>query len=302
MRTRFSSHPHGTASRLALAVMAVAAVLWLGGALAGCGSSDNPAAPRAGLNPPPSGSGTGLLAVSMTVTGNLNASTPAGVASAADHGSPKRTPIASLWITFDSIRAYPVCGDSLGGDHQEDPLGWRSAVRLLDDDGDSTEADDDSTGHGDDDCGYQEILTDPVTVNVADLDSTLSDLLGSVVLPAGDYSHLALHLADAWVVTEAGDSVSAELPGGMDNLLKVVTPFTVDDGGTTEIVIFFDLDRSVVEAPPGSLNFKIKPVLHGHMGPWEGHHGDEGDDDGQGAGADHGNGNGGGGHDGNGHS
>ena len=145
--------------------------------------------------------------------------------------------------------------------------------------------DHDSTGGGDDsthaDCDYIEVLTDPITVNLAGLDTTLTELLGTLELPQGDYTHLALHVADGWVVTQAGDSVEADVPGNND-LLKVIFPFTVSDGQVTEIVIVFDLDKSVVEAPPGSGNFKIKPVLHGAWGSHDHEHDSQfGHDDGE---------------------
>ena len=103
-----------------------------------------------------------------------------------------------------------------------------------------------------------------------------------------------LRLADAWVVTAEGDEVPAELPGGDQNWLKIIVPFTVEDGQVTEIVIAFDLSRSIVETPPGSGNFKIKPVLHAHVGQGARHEGEGGGEGGGGSGGEGGSGEGGG--------
>ncbi len=279
-------------------LIASALTLAVGAGLVGCGSSSNPAAPGNVFSPPPAGSGMGLLAVSLNTVGSVNAAATMGVHPLGSD----RTPISAVWITFDSIRVYPACEDSADDDttgEEEDSTSaakrW-NGLSFLHDDHDSTGGGDDST-HAD--CGAVEVLTDPVTVNLAGLDTTLSEFLGTLELPQGDYSHLALHVADGWVVTQAGDSIRADVPGNND-MLKVIFPFTVSDGQVTDIVIVFDLDKSVVEAPPGSGNFKIKPVLHGAWGSHDHDHDSQfGHDDGGNNGAQHGNGGGNGG--GNGH-
>jgi hypothetical protein len=220
----------------------VAAVLLLGVAFWGCGSESDLTSPESSFNPPPAGSGAGLLAVEIESFGSLDDALE-GVFAAAESDSGKgqghkeRTPLTALFVTFDAIRVYPACEDSEG------------------------------IGEDDGECEYLEFLIEPpVTVNVAELDSTLTTVLGTLEIPMGDYTHISLRLADAWVVTAEGDEVPAELPGGDQNWLKIIVPFTVGDGQVTEIVIAFDLSRSIVETPPGSGNFKIKPVLHGHVG------------------------------------
>lgn len=219
----------------------VAVVLLLGVAFWGCGSESDLTTPESSFNPPPAGSGAGLLAVEIESFGSLDDGLE-GVFAVAEsdsgegQGHKERTPLTALFVTFDAVRVYPACEDSAGVEET-------------------------------DECAYLEFLIEPpVTVNVADLDSTLTTVLGTLEIPMGDYTHISLRLADAWVVTAEGDEVPAELPGGDQNWLKVIVPFTVEDGQVTEIVIAFDLSRSIVETPPGSANFKIKPVLHGHVG------------------------------------
>jgi hypothetical protein len=34
----------------------------------------------------------------------------------------------------------------------------------------------------------------------------------------------------------------------------------------TDLLVMFDLERSIVEAPPGSKNFIVKPVCHSQVG------------------------------------
>jgi hypothetical protein len=254
-------------------VGALALAVAVGAGVAGCGSDSSPTTPQGVYTPPPSGSGMGLLAVSLNATGSVN--DPSTAASTGQlPQDPARTSISALWVTFDSIRVFPACDDSAGddstgnGDDSTFAASPWHGLSLLGDEGDSTGEGDDSTHT---DCDYIEVLTDSITVDVAGLDTTLTSLLGTLDLPQGRYTHLALHVADAWVITQDGDSVQADLPGRND-LLKVIFPFTIADGQVTDIVIVFDLDRSIVETPPGSGNFKVKPVLHGAWGPHDHDH------------------------------
>ncbi len=236
--------------RLAPVITALALVL----AIWGCGSDGNPAAPGSvsidDFNPPAAGTGLGMLAVSIQAIGTLNDDVEGVTATAGNgnSGSKKRTPLADLFVTFDSIRVYPVSEDS--SMHQGD-----------------------GEGVGDSTCVPIEFLVDPLTLNAADLDTSLALLLGTLDLPAGDYSHLSVRIVEAWVVTEDGETYPVGLPGD-NEYLKVGVRFTVADGQVTEIMIRFDLARSVVETPPGSKVFILKPVMHGARGHGQGYSGD----------------------------
>jgi hypothetical protein len=145
--------------------------------------------------------------------------------------------VSALHLTFSSLRVYPV---------------WEC-------DG----------PHDGEDSTFIEVLTDPVTVDVMDLDSTLAVVLGEADLPVGDYSHLAIDVSEAWAVTDEGLEVPVTLPGAAS--LKVLSRFTVADGEVTGIAIVIDLERSIREVPPGSGNLVLRPVL---WGEGIGHHGD----------------------------
>lgn len=243
---------HIRRSLLPLLLLGVAVGVW------GCGSDDS-GTTTAPFTPPPEGSGNGLLALQVGATGSAGAAGVVGLA----QGPKERTEIDELWLTFDSIRVHAACADT-------DTVADASAAFALLDDDDEL----------DDDCGeWIEFLTEPVTVNVMELGDSLQTLLGTLVLPAGQYDMLRLHILQATVITAEGDTVEADVPSGDTSGLKVHVDFTVDDGGVSEVVIEFDLERSIVETPPGSGNFKVKPVIHGH---WKGHD----DDDGHGHGHD----------------
>ena len=184
-----------------------------------------------------------------------------------DFGSSDRTQLSDLILTFHSVQAWSCSGDdSLDDD---------------DDDDDSTHTDDavliqplHDDDEDDDECDPTTVLSDStVTLSTGTFDSTLTLFLGNALLPEGHYEFLTLGNVQAWVVTAAGETVEAKVPSGR---LKIKAPFTISDGGLTDLLVTFDLDRSVVEAPPGSQNFIVKPVVHSQVG-WD--HDDEDDDE-----------------------
>jgi hypothetical protein len=244
-----------------VAVLALMVGMW------GCGKS-TPSSPGSTggvqFDPPAVGSGEGLLALSVQTLGTLNDSCDADTTEPGHghHGNPHRTRLKDLVVTFDSIRIYPACHDSMEEHHGDSTWVGPGDPPMGDGPGDST-------------CAYTEFLISPLTLHASELDSSLVVLLGTLDLPDGDYSHVGLHISDAYVVTESDSTVAVELPDSTD-FLHVPIRFTVTDGQVSEIVLRFDLARSVVEAPPGSLHFILKPVLHGMHGHGGGYMGDMG--------------------------
>lgn len=214
----------------------------------------------------PSAPGTGSLSVFMAFDHGFPAASPAqGIAPMGEDGSGwgDRTPLSDLIVSFQSVQAWSCADDDTSMEEDDD-----EAMHLepLDDGEDDDE-------EGDDDCQSFGVMSDStVTLSASALDTTLSALLGNSSLPTGDYDFLVLGIVNAYVVTQAGDTVEAKVPSGR---IKVKSPFTISDGGSTEILIVFDVNRSVVETPPGSMNFLVKPVLHSHVG-WDRH--DDGED------------------------
>jgi uncharacterized protein DUF4382 len=251
--------------RSARALWLVAGLFAIPVALASCGGHS-------------SGTGTGVLSVSMAF--QKGAAPVAGTAvtplSDDGFGSSGRTPLADLIVSFNSVQAYSCPGDTMheGGDDSteagEDSTG--------DHEGDSahlqplTEGDHHDGEADDDSCQAVSVLADStITLSAAGLDTTLSGLIARGDVPAGNYDFLVLGITKALVVTQAGDTVEAKVPSGH---IKVKSHFSVGEGGSTQILIVFDVNRSVVETPPGSLNFIVKPVLHSEIGWAEDHHQD----------------------------
>lgn len=170
-----------------------------------------------------------------------------------DFGSADRTPVSDVIISFSSVTAWS-CSDD---DEDDGEDGEESA--LMDDDDDEDDLDDEH-------CDHFTVMDDStVTLSAGLLDTVLAGFVGSALLPESDYDFIVLGNANASVVTAAGETLDAKVPSGR---IKVKAPFTIVDGSITDLVLVWNLNRSVVETPPGSLNFIIKPVIHSQIG-WD---------------------------------
>jgi hypothetical protein len=210
--------------------------------LVGCGGGEPATAPS-------DGAVTGTLGVIDVRLSTFDAGGIEGSAQAMVLGGGRLEDledIAALFMTLDAVRIYPAGADTSAGEPIE--------------------------------CNYLEFPIEPLTVDVTELDATLTELLGTLTVPEGDYTHLAIHVAELWAENTAGELVEVRLPGESEPLLKVLVPFSVVGGEVTEIVLAVDLARSLREVPPGSGEYLMIPVLRGDVtwGPGPGHHHQEG--------------------------
>jgi len=217
------------------------------------------------------GPGMGTLSLYMGF-GNGSSTGAPTVTPLGEDGSGDRTALSDVILSFNSVKAWSCVDDDSLEDADDDSSGDddhgddAAIIRPLHD-GDEDE---------DEDCTSFTVLADStVTLSAGALDSTLTHFLGNALLPEGHYDFLTLGNVQAWVVTAAGDTVAAKVPSGQ---IKVKAPFDIGAGTTTDLLIVFDINRSIVEAPPGSLNFIVKPVIHGQPG-WDHDEGDDNDDD-----------------------
>lgn len=100
-------------------------------------------------------------------------------------------------------------------------------------------------------------------------DGTTTELLSNFELAAGQYNWIRLKVLaerdnnDGSYIAfdDSGTTYPLWVPSGSQSGLKLVRPFIVSQQGTTELVIDFDLRKSVI-APPGlAPNYILKPTL-----------------------------------------
>ena len=118
----------------------------------------------------------------------------------------------------------------------------------------------------------------PLTVNLLELVNGVREDLGIADLPAGHYTQMRLIIGEhpddsinilsnehpfANYVIDKGTPPSAhelKIPSGLNTGIKLVKGFTVSANQTTELVLDFDANRSVVEAGGSGIRL-LKPTI-----------------------------------------
>ncbi|MCK6622013.1 MAG: DUF4382 domain-containing protein [Calditrichaceae bacterium] len=101
----------------------------------------------------------------------------------------------------------------------------------------------------------------PKTINLLEWNNGQSIVIGTAEVPAGHYSQIRLKIDSAEVVVN-GITHPLDVPSGAQTGLKLNAHFMVAGGSTYELVIDFDVNRSiVVTGPPHNPRYKLKPVI-----------------------------------------
>ena len=103
---------------------------------------------------------------------------------------------------------------------------------------------------------------DTVTVNLMEWNNGNSIILGEAELPAGHYTQIRLMVQEAEVIVD-GQSISLTVPSSLQTGLKLGPEFTLNAGSTYELVVDFDVARSIVVTGPRHMptSYKLKPYL-----------------------------------------
>lgn len=103
---------------------------------------------------------------------------------------------------------------------------------------------------------------DPVKINLLEWNNGRSILIGSAEMPAGHYTQIRLMIDAAEIVVD-GQHFPLTVPSGAQTGLKMGPEFTILAGSTYELVIDFDVERSIVINGPrhNPYSYKLKPHL-----------------------------------------
>ncbi|MDZ7263352.1 MAG: DUF4382 domain-containing protein [candidate division KSB1 bacterium] len=100
------------------------------------------------------------------------------------------------------------------------------------------------------------------TVNLLNYTNGRSILLAHGEVPAGHYTQVRLKIKAAEIVVD-GQTFPLAVPSGAQSGLKFGLHFTVNPGASYELVIDFDVNRSIVVTGPKNdpKSYKLKPCL-----------------------------------------
>jgi len=123
--------------------------------------------------------------------------------------------------------------------------------------------------------GWFEIVSTTQTVDLKEFQGDASMFLGGADVEAGHYTQIRIHVDEAYGLKD-GARVNFTIPS---DTLKIVRPWTVEDGGETALTVDFLLESSIIAK--GNGQYSLKPTMKLIVEHPEGDEGDEeeGDDD-----------------------
>ncbi len=138
------------------------------------------------------------------------------------------------------------------------------ALRIKADDNDQN--DDDDLQDDSDESSWVEIPFEEGSryVNLLDLTGENSQFLGSEIFPEGEIDQLRLVLGDDNYVVIDGKRSELKTPSAQQSGLKIKLNESIDGGRAYDIVIDFDVEKSIVVAG-NSGNIILKPVLRAYV-------------------------------------
>ena len=125
-------------------------------------------------------------------------------------------------------------------------------------------------------CQWRTVTTLNQTFNLLELVNGIMAPLGLVDLEPGIYNQIRLLLHDQpddslnildephpypqYLIDDAGEAHEMKVPSGYQTGIKLVHPFEIMSGATTELILDFDVARSVVKAG-NSGKYNLKPTI-----------------------------------------
>lgn len=86
-----------------------------------------------------------------------------------------------------------------------------------------------------------------------------SVILGDTSLPAGQYTQIRLFIGDGSYVIDQGTKHDLEVPSGSQSGLKLIHQFTIETGKLYELLLDFNVEKSIVIT--GNGKYKLKPTI-----------------------------------------
>lgn len=124
---------------------------------------------------------------------------------------------------------------------------------------------DDDDMDDDDESSWVEIVYDESQpINLLELTGGNSELLGSEDFPEGEIDQIRLILGEDNYVIKDGERFEMETPSAQQSGLKIKVDEDIEGGMTYDLIIDFDVAKSIVEAG-NSGQIILKPVLRAYL-------------------------------------
>lgn len=97
---------------------------------------------------------------------------------------------------------------------------------------------------------------------------TLGALLQGASVPTGNYDWLQLNVlanpdtqGQSYILLTSGTQYPLYVPSGSQSALRILSPFTVTEGRTTQLLVEFDLRQSITSSAADGQNYALVPAL-----------------------------------------
>jgi len=116
--------------------------------------------------------------------------------------------------------------------------------------------------------GWADITLNPARkINLLNLANGVLEELGQIALPAGHYTQIRLVLvpnggqtiANSVVLAGTTTEIPIDTPSAVQSGIKLINEFDVTSGQRADLVLDFDVDKSIV--PRGNGSYALKPVI-----------------------------------------
>jgi hypothetical protein len=103
------------------------------------------------------------------------------------------------------------------------------------------------------------VLFEPTEDNLIELKDVFV-LLSEGELTSGKYTQIRLFITNPNILLNEGEEyITLIIPSAYQTGIKLIHPFEINDGQTTELTIDFDAEKSIIKTGDG--NYKLNPVI-----------------------------------------
>jgi hypothetical protein len=86
-----------------------------------------------------------------------------------------------------------------------------------------------------------------------------SSVIGDTSLSSGQYTQIRLIIGEGSYVVDQGVKHNLEIPSGSQTGIKLIHQFTIEPGKLYELILDFDVDKSIIIT--GNGKYKLKPTI-----------------------------------------
>lgn len=106
--------------------------------------------------------------------------------------------------------------------------------------------------------GWNDLEVDAGTIDLFE-EGNLESIINNAGIPSGEYNKLRFYVVGATISTDDGETHEAQMTSGK---VDVNLHFTVGSGGSVDVILEIDVNKSVTVGGGPNPFYKLRPVIH----------------------------------------